>query len=65
MQEITIAGMRRIAAESLCDMRTVLRAYEGQPITLPSRQRIRNAAERLALPMPPTPVTKVPGFSEQ
>jgi hypothetical protein len=53
----------RIAAESLCDLRTVAKAYAGEPITMASRQRIRNAAEALSLPMPPEPTSKVPGFT--
>jgi hypothetical protein len=56
-------ALMRIAAESLCDLRTVAKAYAGEPITLASRQRIRNAAEALGLPMPPEPTSKVPGFS--
>lgn len=56
-------ALLRIVAESLCDLRTVVKAYAGEPITLVSRQRIRNAAEKLALPMPPEPTSKVPGFS--
>lgn len=39
-------------------MRTVIKAYEGAPITMVSRQRIRNAAERLNLPMPPEPTAR-------
>jgi hypothetical protein len=55
-------ALMRIAAESLCDLRTVTKAYAGEAITLASRQRIRNAAEALRLPMPPEPTSKVPGF---
>jgi hypothetical protein len=40
-------ALMRIAAESLCDLRTVTKAY---------------AAEALRLPMPPEPTSKVPGF---
>ena len=47
--------VKRIAAESLCDYRTVRRAYEGGAITGASRERIRRAAEALGLtPPPPT-----------
>lgn len=56
-------ALMRIAAESLCDLRTVAKAYAGEPITMATRQRIRNAAEKLELPMPPEPTSKVPGFS--
>lgn len=49
-------ALMRIAAESVCDLRTVTKAYAGEPITLASRQRIRNAAEKLALPYPPEPI---------
>lgn len=50
--------MQRISVESYCDLRTIRRAYEGQPITLASRARIRKAAEQLNLPMPPEPVQR-------
>jgi len=53
----------RIVAESLCDLRTVTRAYSGAPVTLASRARIRQAAEALGLPLPPDAVAKVPGVS--
>ena len=56
-------ALLRIVAESLCDPRTVAKAYAGKPVTLTARQRIRNAAESLRLPMPPEATSKVPGFS--
>jgi DNA-binding LacI/PurR family transcriptional regulator len=56
-------ALMRIAAETLCDLRTVTKAYAGEPVTMATRQRIRNAAEALRLPMPPEPTSKVPGFS--
>lgn len=55
-------ALMRIAAESVCDLRTVAKAYAGEPVTMASRQRIRNAAEALGLPMPPDAQSKVPGF---
>lgn len=56
--EITGHDILRIAVESFCDPRTIRKAYEGAPITITSRQRIRNAAERLNLPMPPDPTAR-------
>jgi hypothetical protein len=45
--------LRRIAAECLCDVRTVRRAYFGDPIWNVTRERIRLAAEKLNLEIPP------------
>jgi DNA-binding LacI/PurR family transcriptional regulator len=53
---MTLVDVRRIAAESLCDYRTVMRAYEGEPIWQVTRERIRRAAEKLNLEPPPPPV---------
>lgn len=50
---MTESDMRRIAAESLCDYRTVRRAYFGEQVWSVTRERIRLAAERLNLPLPP------------
>lgn len=50
--------MQRIAVESFCDLRTIRKAYDGQPVTLASRARIRKAAEQLNLPMPPEPTLR-------
>jgi len=58
---ITPQDAHRICAESLCDMRTVTKAYGGAPITMASRQRIRAAAERLNLPPPPAPTARKRG----
>lgn len=55
---VSTHDMRRIAVESFCDMRTIRRAYEGNPVTLASRSRIRKAAEQLGLPMPPEPTLR-------
>lgn len=46
--------VKRIACESLCDYRTVRRAYEGGPVQNASRERIRRAAEALGISPPPT-----------
>ena len=43
-------------AESLCDFRTIRKAYAARPISQTSRSRIRMAAERLGLPPPPDPI---------
>jgi hypothetical protein len=50
---VTDIDLRRIAAESLCDLRTVTRAYCGHQIWSVTRERIRQAAEKLNLPLPP------------
>ena len=52
---MTDQDQKRIAAESLCDYRTVRRAYEGDAVTNASRERIRRAAELLNLEPPPIP----------
>lgn len=51
-------ALMRISAESLCDLRTVTKAYEGQPVTMASRARICKAAEFLNLDMPPEPAVR-------
>ena len=61
---VTPADMHRIAAESSCDLRTIRRAYEGEPVTLASRARIRKAAEILNLPMPAEPIVRMRGVRE-
>lgn len=60
---MTKQDLLRVVAESMCDPRTVAKAYAGRPVTLTARQRIRNAAEALGLPMPPDATSKVPGFA--
>jgi hypothetical protein len=52
--------LMRLAAETLCDLRTVTRAYDAKPITSASRSAIRQAAERLGYPMPPEPNPSAP-----
>ena len=61
---ISTSDMHRIAAESSCDLRTIRRAYEGEPVTLASRARIRKAAELLNLPMPAEPTVRMRGARE-
>lgn len=55
---ISDQDIRRVAAESMLDMRTVAKAYGGRPVTMASRALIRIAAERLNLPMPPEPTAR-------
>ena len=51
---------RRIAAESMLDLRTVRRAYAGGVMTLATRAAIQRAAEVLGLPLPPDGLTAEP-----
>ena len=43
----------RISAESLCDLRTVARVYDGERRNWATELRIQRAAEKLGLPCPP------------
>ena len=58
----TIKGGRqsvlRIAAETMCDPRTIWRVYRGQPSNAAAHLRIRTAAEKLGIVPPPALSTR-------
>lgn len=57
-----ITGPQRIqiAARSLCDLRTIERAYRGRTMRPVTLARITQAARELGLPLPPGAPAEAP-----
>ncbi len=54
----TLHDRMRLAVESLCDLRTIAKAYSGRYVLPASYIRIQHAALALGLPPPPTPALR-------
>jgi hypothetical protein len=53
MLALTPRDVRRIAAETLLDLRTIQKAYSGKPLRESTLLTIQTAAQKLELPPPP------------
>lgn len=47
--------IRRVMAETMAARQSVIKAYAGIPLRVSVLVRIRQAAEKLSLPLPPQP----------